>query len=32
MVKGGFEVIVDEVVCLELDIVLFSEVRNYYGK
>lgn len=31
VVKGGFEAIVNEVVRLDPDIVLFSEVRNYDG-
>lgn len=32
IVKGGFNAIADEVVRLQPDIVLFSEVRNYDGK
>ena len=31
-VKGGFEAIADEIVRLDADIVLFSEIRNYHGK
>ena len=31
-VKGGFEAIADEVIHLDADIVLFSEIRNYHGK
>ena len=31
-VKGGFEAIADEIVRLDADVVLFSEIRNYHGK
>lgn len=31
-VKGGFEAIANEIVRLDADIVLFSEIRNYNGK
>ena len=31
-VKGGFDAIADEVVRLDADIVMFSEIRNYNGK
>ena len=31
-VKGGFDAIADEIVRLNPDIVMFSEIRNYHGK
>ena len=31
-VEGGFEAIADEVIHLDADIVMFSEIRNYHGK
>ena len=31
-VKGGFDAIANEIVRLDPDIVMFSEIRNYHGK
>ena len=31
-VKGGFDAIAEEIVRLDPDIVMFSEIRNYHGK
>ena len=31
-VKGGFDAIANEIVRLDADVVLFSEIRNYNGK
>ena len=31
-VEGGFEAIADEVIHLDADIVMFSEIRNYHDK